>query len=101
LREAKGAFADFIYNFNYLRTINGDTSGRAAYLADFDARLKEGLHIVGSPETVKQQVQEHVRVTGANYFVGSFFFGTLTAAQTLRSLRLFAEAVLPAFRRPG
>ncbi len=99
-QEAKAAFADFIYSFNHLRLVNGDTSGRAAYLADFDARLAEGLHIVGSPETVKTQVQEHLRITGSNYFVGSFFFGTLTREQTLRSLRLFAEAVMPALRYP-
>jgi alkanesulfonate monooxygenase SsuD/methylene tetrahydromethanopterin reductase-like flavin-dependent oxidoreductase (luciferase family) len=97
-QEAKPAFADFIDNFNYLRIVSGDTSSRAAYLADFEARLAEGLHIVGSPDTVKQQVQEHIRITGANYFVGSFFFGSLTAEQMLRSLRLFAEEVMPVFR---
>jgi alkanesulfonate monooxygenase SsuD/methylene tetrahydromethanopterin reductase-like flavin-dependent oxidoreductase (luciferase family) len=96
LHEARAAFADFIYNFNYLRVVNGDTSGRAAYLADFEARLAEGLHIVGAPETVNRQVQEHIRITGANYFVGSFFFGSLTGEQTMRSLRLFAEEVMPA-----
>jgi alkanesulfonate monooxygenase SsuD/methylene tetrahydromethanopterin reductase-like flavin-dependent oxidoreductase (luciferase family) len=101
LQEARAAFADFIHNFNYLRTLHGDTSGRAAYLADFDARLAEGLHVVGSPDTVKQQVQEHLRRTGSNYFVGSFFFGSLTAEQTLRSLRLFAEEVMPVCRHTG
>ena len=100
-REAKAAFADSIDNFNYLRLVHGDTSGRAAYLADFEARLAEGLHIVGSPDTVKQQVQEHLQVTGSNYFVGSFCFGTLTGAQTLRSVRLFAEEVMPACRVQG
>lgn len=101
LHEARAAFADFIANFNYLRTVHGDTSGRAAYLADFDARMAEGLHVVGSPQSVKRQVQEHLQRTGANYFVGSFFFGTLTTEQTLRSLRLFAEEVMPAFRGTG
>jgi alkanesulfonate monooxygenase SsuD/methylene tetrahydromethanopterin reductase-like flavin-dependent oxidoreductase (luciferase family) len=100
-QEAKAAFADFINNFNYLRLVNGDTSGRAAYLADFDARLQEGLHIVGSPDTVKTQVQEHLRITGSNYFVGSFFFGTLSTEQALRSMRLFAQEVMPACRRFG
>jgi alkanesulfonate monooxygenase SsuD/methylene tetrahydromethanopterin reductase-like flavin-dependent oxidoreductase (luciferase family) len=99
LQEAKAAFADFIYNFNYLRLVNGDTSGRAEYLADFEARLKDGLHVVGSPDTVKMQVQEHLRTTGSNYFVGSFFFGSLTGAQMMRSLRLFAAEVMPAFLR--
>jgi alkanesulfonate monooxygenase SsuD/methylene tetrahydromethanopterin reductase-like flavin-dependent oxidoreductase (luciferase family) len=100
LREAKVAFADFIDHFNYLRVVHGDTSGRAAYLADFDGRLKDGLHIVGSPDTVKEQVQEHLRLTGSNYFVGSFFFGSLTGEQTLRSLCLFAQEVMPSWHRP-
>src|SRR4029450_6708211 len=64
LQEARVAFADFIGNFNYLRMVHGDTSGRAAYLADFDARLAEGVHIVGSTDTVKQRGQEHVQITG-------------------------------------
>jgi len=101
LQEAKAAFADFIANFNYLRLAHGDTGGRAAYLADFEARLAEGLHVVGSPDTVRKQVQEHLQITGANYFVGSFCFGTLTHEQTLRSLRLFAEEVMPACRSAG
>jgi alkanesulfonate monooxygenase SsuD/methylene tetrahydromethanopterin reductase-like flavin-dependent oxidoreductase (luciferase family) len=101
LREAKAAFADFIANFNYLRRLNGDTSGRAAYLADFEARLAEGLHVVGSADTVKRQVQEHLQITGSNYFVGSFFFGTLSREQTLHSLRLFAQEVMPAFGGPA
>jgi alkanesulfonate monooxygenase SsuD/methylene tetrahydromethanopterin reductase-like flavin-dependent oxidoreductase (luciferase family) len=101
LQEARAAFADFIRNFNYLRTVHGDASGRAAYLADFDARLAEGLHIVGSPDTVQKRVQEHLHITGSNYFVGSFCFGTLTTAQTLRSMRLFAEEVMPACRYSG
>ena len=83
---------------SYLRLVHGDTSGRAAYLADFEARLQEGLHVVGSPDTVRKRVQEHVHLTGSNYFVGSFFFGTLTLEQTLRSMRLFAQEVMPAFR---
>jgi hypothetical protein len=57
--------------------------------------MAEGLHVVGAPDTVRRQVQEHLRITGSNYFVGSFFFGTLSHEQTLRSMRLFAEEVMP------
>src|SRR5262249_49440207 len=98
LQEARVAFADFIGNFNYLRVAHGDSSGRVAYLADFDARLAEGLHIVGAPDTVKKRVQEHLQITSSNYFVGSFCFGTLTTAQILRSMLLFPEEVMPACR---
>jgi len=96
LLEAKKAFADFIINFNYLRTVRGDTSGRAEYLADFDARMADGLHVVGSAASVRDQVREHVEATGCNYFVGSFFFGSLSFDQSMNSIRLFAEQVMPA-----
>ena len=98
LREAKAAFADFIANFNHLRILNGDDTGRTDYLADFEARLADGLHIVGSPETVTATLNEHLEITGSNYFVGSFFFGTLSEGQTMNSLRLFAEQVMPRFQ---
>ena len=96
---AKSAFADFIANFNHLRILNGDDTGRTNYLADFEGRLADGLHIVGSPETVTRTLKEHLDITGSNYFVGSFFFGTLSEEQTLNSLRLFAEQVMPQFAR--
>ncbi len=98
LSEAKAGFADFIGNFNHLRILSGDDSGRADFLADFEGRLADGLHIVGSPATVRETLKEHIEATGSNYFVGSFFFGTLTTEQTLNSLRLFAEQVMPAFQ---
>ena len=98
LSEAKAGFAGFIHNFNYLRTAHGDTSGRADYLADFEGRMADGLHIVGSPASVLAQVKEQVEATGCNYFVGSFFFGTLTFEQTMNSMRLFAQEVMPAFQ---
>jgi hypothetical protein len=34
-------------------------------------------------------------MTGTNYFVGTFSFGSLSTEQTLNSLRLFAEEVMP------
>ena len=42
LQEAKAAFTDFIYNFNYLRLVNGDTGKVRRTLADFEARLERG-----------------------------------------------------------
>ncbi len=101
LREAKSAFADFIANFNHLRILNGDDTGRTDYLADFEGRLADGLHIIGSPATVRETLKQQLETTGSNYFVGSFFFGALAAEQTLNSLRLFAEQVMPAFKQPS
>ena len=97
MREAKAAFTYFNDNFNYLRTSRGDSS-RAEFLGDFEARMADGLHVVGSPESVAEQVRHHIDTTSTNYFVSSFFFGNLTEEQTLNSLKLFAERVLPEFR---
>ena len=63
---------------------------------DFDTALSRGLIIAGNPETVRNEVQRYVDVTGANYFVGSFAYGTMTDAQLMTSVRLFAEEVMTA-----
>ena len=97
MEQAKVAFASFIHQFNYLRVQAGDTGGRTDFLADFEARIEDGYHIVGSPGSVKEQVKAHVEATGCNYFAGSFFFGTLSLEQTMNSLQLFAREVMPAF----
>jgi hypothetical protein len=38
-----------------------------------------------------------LEVSGCTYVLGAFAWGTLSQAQALRSLRLFAEEVMPAF----
>jgi alkanesulfonate monooxygenase SsuD/methylene tetrahydromethanopterin reductase-like flavin-dependent oxidoreductase (luciferase family) len=65
---------------------------------DWDSFLEQSGIYVGSPATVRARLEEAMDITGANYFVGAFFFGNLTTEQMMRSLRLFAEEVIPAFR---
>lgn len=94
---ARRAYTEFNANF-------ADRPGRtpderyASRRGDYDTALGWGGILVGSPETVRQQVQRFVEVTGANYFVGTFAFGNLTTDEVLASLRLFAEEVMPAVR---
>ena len=40
-----------------------------------------------------------MRDSGANYFVAQFAFGDLTQEETLRSIGLFAEQVMPMLQR--
>jgi alkanesulfonate monooxygenase SsuD/methylene tetrahydromethanopterin reductase-like flavin-dependent oxidoreductase (luciferase family) len=95
--EAKIALAQFNENTGYLQTKIGDNR-RKEYLSDFEARRAEGLYIAGAPDTVREEVKKHLEITGSNYFVGSFCFGNLSTEQAMRSLCLFAEEVIPAFR---
>jgi alkanesulfonate monooxygenase SsuD/methylene tetrahydromethanopterin reductase-like flavin-dependent oxidoreductase (luciferase family) len=58
--------------------------------------------IFGSPARVRQQMGRLVEESGCNYVICAFAWGTLPHQQTLRSLRLFAQEVMPAFRAtPG
>jgi alkanesulfonate monooxygenase SsuD/methylene tetrahydromethanopterin reductase-like flavin-dependent oxidoreductase (luciferase family) len=95
LREARAAFEDFFANFNYLWALhdNDRYSGRV----DFDRLVADGLILVGSPASVRAQLTHAVAAAGGNYFAGTFAFGSLSGAQILRSLDLFAREVMPAF----
>lgn len=52
---------------------------------------------IGSPKKVRDQIAEHFETSGGNYAIASFAWGTLTVEQSMRSLQLFAEHVMPAF----
>lgn len=94
--EAKVALRDFNDNTGFLQATRGDNR-RKDYLNQLDARRAEGLYIAGSPDSVREEVTKQLEITGSNYFVGSFAFGSLTSEQTINSLSLFAEEVMPAF----
>ena len=55
--------------------------------------------IVGTLDQVRDEVVRQITVSGANYFIGRFAFGSLTTAQSSNSARLFAEHVMPAARQ--
>jgi alkanesulfonate monooxygenase SsuD/methylene tetrahydromethanopterin reductase-like flavin-dependent oxidoreductase (luciferase family) len=53
--------------------------------------------LFGTPARVREQLARVLEVSGCNYVIGAFAWGTLPHEQALRSLRLFAEEVMPAF----
>jgi alkanesulfonate monooxygenase SsuD/methylene tetrahydromethanopterin reductase-like flavin-dependent oxidoreductase (luciferase family) len=66
------------------------------YTEDFDAVLKNGQAIVGSPDTVREMLAAQASEAGLNYFLLRFAFGDLTLDESMRSIKLFAERVQPA-----
>jgi len=85
-------------SFTYLWVKNGDAARHAAR-ADFDTYAGQGLLIYGSPETVRQQLQAQLDVTGANYIGSVFTFGALKREEVMRSIHLFREQVMPRLAR--
>jgi alkanesulfonate monooxygenase SsuD/methylene tetrahydromethanopterin reductase-like flavin-dependent oxidoreductase (luciferase family) len=88
---ARAAYSDFDRNFLTRPGRVGEESRRG----DFDTAVKWGGIFVGTPDSVRDQVQAFIDESGANYFVGTFAFGSLTTDQVLRSLKLFGDEVMP------
>ena len=66
-------------------------------MSDFDSVKEREMVLAGSPETVRALVKKTVDDTGCNYFCCVFAFGDLSPEQTMRSMRLFVEEIMPSF----
>jgi alkanesulfonate monooxygenase SsuD/methylene tetrahydromethanopterin reductase-like flavin-dependent oxidoreductase (luciferase family) len=64
--------------------------------ADPDMAIAGESLLVGSPSTIRDYVLRYAREADANYYVGAFSWGDLTHDESSKSLRLFAEEVMPA-----
>jgi alkanesulfonate monooxygenase SsuD/methylene tetrahydromethanopterin reductase-like flavin-dependent oxidoreductase (luciferase family) len=75
---------------------------------DYDDHCVDGLFawepamqhetiLCGSPSRIRERMARLVETSGCNYVVCSFAWGTLPQEQMLRSLRLFAQEVMPTF----
>lgn len=60
-----------------------------------------GVTLIGSPATVAAKVREIAATIEPTSLVGVFAFGTLTHAQVVRSMELFATRVMPAVALEG
>ena len=93
MAECREAFTGWFYNINYLWDQAG--SDALSFVRDFNALLDQGVIIAGSPESVREQVQQAVDDTGINYFSSIFAWGNLTHQQVMRSMDLFVKEVMP------
>jgi alkanesulfonate monooxygenase SsuD/methylene tetrahydromethanopterin reductase-like flavin-dependent oxidoreductase (luciferase family) len=104
-RIAEPAHVHIHANQTYLRresarraTMKGDPNyGNTPASADFDNAVAEGTTIVGTPDTVRADIERQVEALGINYLICYFMFGNMTLANALHSLDLFATEVKPKF----
>ena len=94
---ARPAYADFNHSILKLWHDHGDHAVDALF--DWDTAIQLETVICGSPVRVRERLSELVEVSGCNYVACSFAWGTLTHQQTLNSLRLFAQEIMPAFQK--
>ncbi|MEX2036047.1 MAG: LLM class flavin-dependent oxidoreductase [Xanthobacteraceae bacterium] len=100
---AKPAMECHLKNINWLRSKHGvtglTTRLKAVRGATFEECIEEGSVIVGSPQTVREEIERHVSELGINYFLSYMFLGTMSLADALRSLQLFSTEVMPKLTR--
>lgn len=65
----------------------------------WNARVEtQGYVIVGSPETVRQRLEDYAKRVGFGLLIANFFVGNAPREYTEKSMRLFAERVMPKLR---
>jgi alkanesulfonate monooxygenase SsuD/methylene tetrahydromethanopterin reductase-like flavin-dependent oxidoreductase (luciferase family) len=70
-------------------------------LADATDSVNSGAFIVGSPATVREQVEAQIDALGINYLTCAFYFGTIAHEDAMASMALFAEEVMPKLAATG
>ena len=79
-----------------LNCLRGTKPPFTTYTEDFDAVLKNGQAIVGSPDTVRETIASQTKEAGLNYMLLRFAFGDLTLEESMRSVALFESRIQPA-----
>jgi len=96
LTIARRAYARWHESFFALWERHGTRPTYALYPGTFDELEAMGLGVAGSAEKVRDVLAAQVAEAGSNYLVCRLAFGDLTLAESLRSLELYAGAVMPA-----
>jgi alkanesulfonate monooxygenase SsuD/methylene tetrahydromethanopterin reductase-like flavin-dependent oxidoreductase (luciferase family) len=98
LRIARRAYPIWLESFRWLFKRHGTEPRIINTLPPtFDALVELGNGVAGSPRTVRDFIAAEREATGINYFVSWLAFGDLSIEESLASLDLFANQVMPAF----
>jgi alkanesulfonate monooxygenase SsuD/methylene tetrahydromethanopterin reductase-like flavin-dependent oxidoreductase (luciferase family) len=57
-----------------------------------------GIFVVGSPRTVREKLEEQMQTIGANNLLVWGSFGTLSKEETIHSIELIGQEVIPALK---
>jgi alkanesulfonate monooxygenase SsuD/methylene tetrahydromethanopterin reductase-like flavin-dependent oxidoreductase (luciferase family) len=103
VRFGKPAMEAHLVNLNWLKVKKGDTGLTSRLVIphgeSFEDMVAKGGVIVGSPQTVRAEIERQVKELGINYLLTYLFLGTMSLADALRSLDLFRNEVMPHLAR--
>ncbi|MGH7824088.1 MAG: LLM class flavin-dependent oxidoreductase [Candidatus Binatia bacterium] len=99
VRTARRAYPIWHRSFNHLFRSRGGPGPVHQRPPDYDTLVQTGQGIAGSPETVARFLKAQMAAAGATYLVGQFAFGDLSLDESLRSVELFTNHVMPALNQ--
>jgi alkanesulfonate monooxygenase SsuD/methylene tetrahydromethanopterin reductase-like flavin-dependent oxidoreductase (luciferase family) len=71
---------------------------RPGGLSTWDEVEQGGYVVVGSPDTVRQRLEDYAKQVGFGVLVANFSVGNVPSELTRKSMTLFAEQVMPKLR---
>jgi alkanesulfonate monooxygenase SsuD/methylene tetrahydromethanopterin reductase-like flavin-dependent oxidoreductase (luciferase family) len=92
---ARRAYRRWHESFMTLWKLHGIEPVGVNYPPEIDGQAADGRAVIGTPQAVLDQLQAQVEETGVNYLGCRFAFGDLSLAESMRSVELFAERVMP------
>jgi hypothetical protein len=102
IAEAIPRYTSLLSEATSLYTAPGQAP-RVSALVDFSAEgwIEEGRILCGTPDDVVATLQRAERELGITGVDGTFYFGGMPFETAQRSLRMFAEHVIPRMRAPA
>jgi alkanesulfonate monooxygenase SsuD/methylene tetrahydromethanopterin reductase-like flavin-dependent oxidoreductase (luciferase family) len=101
INDARSAHEVWRKHIGFLFDEAGITIPPLERLSKFDELMDEDVFLVGSPTTVTEQIERTAEQSGINYLNCLFAFGNLNHERVMRSMRLFTQEVIPAFKGGG
>jgi alkanesulfonate monooxygenase SsuD/methylene tetrahydromethanopterin reductase-like flavin-dependent oxidoreductase (luciferase family) len=98
LAIARRAHRRWHASFMKLWDKHGTRPINAFYPDTFDEAQSLGLAVAGTPATVRDALARLIGEAGVNYLVCRFAFGDMALAESMHSLELFAQGVMPELR---
>lgn len=88
---SKGFYESLVYLWRKYRATH--------FTLDEVMRASESTLFTGTPATVRARIEQDLEVSGADYFLARFAYGDLTHEESVRSLELFTNEVMPHFQK--
>jgi alkanesulfonate monooxygenase SsuD/methylene tetrahydromethanopterin reductase-like flavin-dependent oxidoreductase (luciferase family) len=95
MESARRAYKRWAESFWFLWRKRGGKPPAAAYPDTFDELMELGQGAAGTPEEVAGTLRGYAEAAGVNYLLCRLAFGDLTLEESLRSLSLLNDHVIP------